>query len=375
MFVRHYQELGREMREGRVLVLYGPRRVGKTTLLKNYLDRCGLRYKLDSGENLRTAEVLSSRDIRRIQDYCSGYELIAIDEAQYIPGIGVGLKIIVDHVPEVKVIVTGSSSFDLAQKTGEPLTGRRRTIILFPLAQKELVKQYNRHELKERLEEYLLFGGYPAVVSATTRAEKIEVLRELTESYLLKDILALDRVRSPRTLFDLLKLLAFQVGEQVSLNELATQLSIDAKTVGRYLDLLEKVFVVRRLSGFSRNLHNEVTSKAKYYFWDNGVRNAIIVNFNRIADRNDKGALFENFIVTERLKKLFYEDFYGEIRFWRTYEGQEIDLIEEVDGHLDGIEIKYKGKNQALPPKEWASAYPQASWRLVTTENYLDFVL
>ncbi|HOW52998.1 MAG TPA: ATP-binding protein [bacterium] len=374
MFERHYQELGNEMRDGRVLILYGPRRVGKTTLLKNYLEVCGLRYKLDSGENLRTAEVLSSQDIRQIQDYCAGYELIAIDEAQYIPEIGAGLKIIVDHIPEVKVIVTGSSSFDLAQKTGEPLTGRRRTITLFPLAQKELAKRYNRHELKERLEEYLLFGGYPAVAVAATRADKIEVLRELTESYLLKDILALDRIRSPRALLDLLKLLAFQVGSQVSLSELATQLSIDAKTVGRYLDLLEKVFVVRRLPGFSRNLRNEVTGKAKYYFWDNGVRNALISNFNRLADRDDKGALFENLVVCERLKKLAYENFYGEVRFWRTYEGQEIDLIEEVDGQLDGIEIKYK-KEQTRPPKEWAGAYPQASWRSVTTENYLDFVL
>ena len=361
------------IKPGRVLVIYGSRRVGKTTLLKNFLIRTELKYKLDSGDNIRTQDILSSRDFTRITDYASGYDLIAIDEAQQIPDIGMGLKIIVDQLPGIIVIATGSSSFELAGAVGEPLTGRKTTITLYPVAQLELSSLYNRHELKERLEDFLVFGSYPEVVTAKGRKDKIAILEEVVNSYLLKDVLALDRIKGSRVLLDLLKLIAFQVGSQVSLNELAVQLKIDVKTVGRYLDIFEKAFVLRRIGGFSRNLRKEVVSKAKYYFLDNGIRNAIISQFNPLDNRNDIGSLWENFVVTERIKKCAYRDIYGSFYFWRTYDGQELDLIEEREGRLFGYEIKWsKGKEKM--PKDWVKTYKHAEHVVINKESYLNFI-
>ncbi|MCI0609248.1 MAG: ATP-binding protein, partial [Anaerolineae bacterium] len=302
------------------------------------------------------------------------YELLAIDEAQNIPNIGMGLKIIVDQVPDIRVVVTGSSSFELAGQVGEPLTGRKRTLTLYPLAQSELISVHNKFELRERLADYLIFGAYPEVLQASTRQERINTLTEIADSYLLKDILAFDRVKNSRTLLDLLKLLAFQVGSEVSMTELATQLGVDVKTTQRYLDLLEKAFVVIRLNGFSRNLRQEITSKSKYYFLDNGIRNAVIAQFNELNQRNDIGALWENFIFTERLKHREYQQLYGNMYFWRTYNQQELDLVEERDGKLFGYEFKWS-KKSAAAPTQWSNLYPDATYGVVHSENYLAFII
>lgn len=359
---------------GKALIIYGPRRAGKTTLLKAYLASCGWRYRLETGDDIRLRHLLGSGDLKQIVAFAEGFDLVAIDEAQQIPGIGMGLKILVDQLPGLRIIAIGSSSFDLAGAIGEPLTGRKRTITLFPLSQLELKQHFNLYDLRQRLEEFLIYGSYPEIVVTEGRKKKIELLEELAGSYLLKDVLALERIRSSRTLLDLLKLIAFQVGSEVSLNELATQVKLDVKTVGRYLDILEKNFVLLRVGGFSRNLRNEVTSKAKYYFLDNGVRNAVIGQYNLLDSRNDLGALWENFVVAERLKKRAYAGIYGTFHFWRTYDGKEIDYVEERDGGLFGFECKWSANRRIKPPRKWTDSYPDAKFEVVTPDNYLDFV-
>ncbi len=361
--------------KNKVLIIYGPRRVGKTTLLNNFLKNTKLKYKLDSGDNIRTQDILSSQDFSRILEYAHGYDLIAIDEAQQIPNIGMGLKILVDQIPNIKIIATGSSSFELSQQVGEPLTGRKRTIFLYPISQQELILKYNKFELTEKLEDFLVFGSYPEIIMADSKKEKIRLLNELVDSYLIKDILSLEKVKSPKLLIDLLRLLAFQIGNQVSLNELANQLNIDIKTIARYLDLLEKGFVIRSVGGFSKNLRKEVKSKYKYFFLDNGIRNALINQFNDLSIRNDVGALFENFVVMEREKKCAYDEIYRGYYYWRTYDGKEIDLVEEYNGKLYGTEVKWSKKRKVTEPVEWKKNYDKAEFQVVNKNNYLDFVL
>jgi len=372
--LKRVYEIAELIRPNKALIIYGPRRVGKTTLLDDFLQKTALKYKYDSGDNIRTQDILGSSDFGRILEYVHGYEMVALDEAQMIPNVGSGLKILVDQAKGLYVVVTGSSSFDLSQQIGEPLTGRKETIVLYPMSQKELSLLYNRHELKEHLEEFLVLGSYPEVVTAKSRSEKIKVLTEIADSYLLKDILSLERIKAPKILSNLLKLLAFQVGSLVSLNELSRNLGIDVKTVGRYLDLLEKGFVIKSVGGFSRNLRKEISKKAKYYFLDNGIRNAVILQFNGLEDRSDIGALWENFIFCERLKKRSYESIYGHMYFWRTYEGAEIDLIEERDGKLYGYEFKW-GRGRSKPPTAWKDNYKDAEFLIINQDNYLDFVL
>ena len=374
MITRHYN-LEKEIQPGKVLLLTGARQVGKTTLLRNFLNQTNLKYKLDSGDNIRIQDLLGSQDFSRILPYAEGYELIAIDEAQNIPNIGTALKILIDECPGLRIIASGSASFELARQVGEPLTGRKKTCHLFPVAQAELLHDVNRHELREQLETFLIYGAYPEVVMATSNQEKERLLNELIDSYLLKDILALERVKSPRTLLDLLKLLAFQIGKEVSLNELATQLHIDVKTAGRYLDLLEKSYVLMRSTGFSRNLRNEVTSKHRYYFADNGIRNAVISQFNPLHLRDDIGLLWENFIVVERQKFLTYSGHPVPLYFWRTYSQQEIDWIEDRDGQVFGYECKWSTKKRIRAPREWTTNYPNAEFLLVTPANGYDLIL
>ncbi len=374
MIPRYYDDVSKSLRPRRALLIYGPRRVGKTTLLNQFLSRSSLRHKLDSGDNLRTRLLFESRDFKPLFDFVEGYDLLAIDEAQRIAHIGDALKILTDHRPDLTVIATGSSSFDLAQAVGEPLTGRKHVITLFPIAQLELLSQMNKHELGQRLNEFLIFGSYPDVVTARTQREKREVLEELVDSYLLKDVFSLERLRGARVILDLLKLLAFQVGQQVSWNELATHVKMDVKTVGRYLDILEKAFVIKSLGGFSRNLRSEITQKQKYYFLDNGVRNTLIAQFQPIADRADVGALWENFIFVERLKKKSYHALTGPRYYWRTYAQQEIDFIEENNGKIAATECKWSPRSKSSPPSEWKQAYPGSSYHIVHPGNYLDFV-
>ena len=375
MIKRYFSSLESYLKPRHVLVIFGPRQVGKTTLLENFLASTTLKYKLDSGDNIRIQNLLGSQDFDKILGYAEGYDLIALDEAQQIPNIGMALKILVDQMPNLTVIATGSSSFDLDQSVGEPLTGRKQTLTLYPLAQIELIHKFNKHELQERLPEFLIFGSYPEIFLAPTRSEKISLLRELVDSYLLKDILSLEKVKSSEILLKLVQLLAFQIGQPVSHHELATKLHIDVKTVGRYLDLLEKSFVICRLKGYSRNLRNEITKKCKYYFVDLGIRNAVIASFNPLELRDDIGQLWENFLFIERLKKTSYERFYGNRYFWRTYDGQEIDYIEEIEKKLFGFEAKWSTKKKVTAPKSWSSEYPDSSFEVITQKNYLSFLL
>lgn len=374
MIKRFYNKLEKYLKLGKVLIIYGPRRVGKTTLLQNFLSGTSFKYKIDSGDNIRVREILSSQDFQKILPYLENYELLCIDEAQQIPGIGLGLKIIVDQKPQIMVIATGSSSFELASQVGEPLTGRKRTLTLYPISQIELLEEYNRFELREKLEEFLIFGSYPEVVTAVARKEKIEILEEIVNSYIFKDILAMEKIKGPQVLLNLLKLLAFQIGNEISLNELGTQLNLDVKTVQRYLDLLEKNFIIIGLGGFSRNLRKEIAKKQKYYFIDNGIRNGVIAQFNELENRNDIGQLWENFLVTERMKKREYKNIYGTSYFWRTYDQQEVDIVEEREGKLFGYEFKWSMKKNVIPPKDWLTTYPNATYEVITQENYLDFV-
>jgi len=371
--IRFYSNLAKYIEPNKALIIYGPRQAGKTTLLEGFLKNCGLKYKLVSGDSIKTQHLLSSQDIDTLKEYVAGYELLAIDEAQNIPNIGINLKILVDHVPNIKIIATGSSSFELAGQVGEPLTGRKTTLTLYPVAQLELLNLYNKHESKEKISDWLIFGSYPEIVAAQNKDQKIKLLEETVYSYLLKDILELDKIKNSKKLLDLLRLLAFQMGNEVSLNELGRKIGLDRKTIERYLDLLEKAFVIYNLRGFSRNLRKEVTKKSKYYFYDNGIRNAVISNFNDIRQRNDVGALWENFIFMERCKKRSYHGIYANIYFWRTWEGQEIDLIEEREGNLFAYEFKW-GDKKIKPPRQWTETYSDSTFSVINQENYLEFI-
>jgi hypothetical protein len=371
---RFYNNLGDFMLPGKVLAIYGPRQVGKTTLLKSYLKTIKDPYLLDFGDNLETQRIFESHELRLLQEYTEGYSLLAIDEAQMIRNVGASLKILIDQIPSVRIIVTGSSSFDLAGQIGEPLVGRKTTLSLFPIAQLELKQLYNRHELKQHLQDYLVFGSYPEVFHYEQKAKKADYLNDIISSCLLKDIFDLENVKYTHRLLDLLRLLAYQIGSEVSLSELGSQLQIDGKTVARYLDLLEKSFIIFNLRGFSRNLRKEISKKSKYYFYDNGIRNALVQNFNDISVRNDLGILWENFLFMERMKKRKYQGIHANIYFWRTWEGEEIDLVEERDGKLFGYEFKYTSQ-KIKKAKTWFETYPEAELQLITQDNYLDFIL
>jgi predicted AAA+ superfamily ATPase len=362
---RYIKDLSAVLPEGKVLIIYGPRRVGKTTLIQMLLEGTDLKYRIDSGDNIRIRNILNSEDFNLIREYASGYDLIVIDEAQQIEGIGRGLKIMVDQIPHLKIVATGSSSFNLEQQIGEPL---------YPLSMQEMTSIYNRFELKEKLELFLVYGSYPEVFTAGTTAEKRELLVELVDSYLLKDVLGFDRLRSPKQLLDLLKLLAFQVGHEVSVHELATKIGLNVRTVERYLHLLEKGFVLYRIGAYSKNLRSEITKKAKYYFFDNGIRNGIIRQFNPPDLRNDIGQLWENFLVSERLKYLHYNRIFANRYFWRSYRQNEIDYLEEVDNKLAAFEFKW-GKSSHAIPREFTDSYGEVDHHIINRENYLDFLL
>jgi len=358
---------------GKVVVIYGARRTGKTTLLKEFLKDETESHVLVNGEDITVRSHLSSQSVEKLVAFVGDAQLLVIDEAQKIPQIGLNLKLIVDHMPEIRIIVTGSSSFDLARSTGEPLTGRKYTLKLFPLAQMEIGQIEKIHQTEANLENRLIYGSYPEVVLMKDNKGREKYLKEIVSSYLYKDILELDGIRYSAKIIRLLQLLAFQIGKEVSLSELGTSLSMSKNTVERYLDLLEKAFVLQKLTGFSRNLRNEITKNCRYYFLDNGVRNALINNFNLLEQRNDTGELWENYLIMERLKKQEYLEAQANNYFWRTYTKQEIDFVEEREGRLFGYEIKW-GKAKPKPPKQWQSAYPESSFELINRQNYLKFI-
>lgn len=306
---RYYSNiLGSFLKPNKVLVIYGPRQTGKTTLVNKYMENLSKEIKVyrGSGENLELKNILESQEFSKIIPFFQGYNLIFIDEAQKIGNIGSGLKIIVDQIPGIKIIATGSSSFSLSNKIGEPLVGRQTVLTLFPFAVLELKKELGSAYPFENMENLLIFGGYPEVITSSSRDEKITYLNQLRDSYLLRDLLELENIKNARKIFDLLRLIAFQIGKEVSLQELGTQLGMSKNSVEKYLDLLEKSFVIINLRGFSRNLRKEITKTSRYYFYDNGVLNAIIGNFNYLKQRNDIGQLWENFLFTERMKKQSY---------------------------------------------------------------------
>lgn len=374
MLPRAYDNLDKWLQRGKVVMIYGPRRVGKTTLVNNYLKNVKVKYFSDSGDNITTRKILSSSDFSLILPYADQAELIFLDEAHLIPEVGQGLKIIVDQRPEKKIIATGSSSFELSGQVGEPLAGRKWTLILYPLSQLELSKLFPVYELKQGLPEYLIFGSYPEAITAKNREQKIRILREIADSYLFKDLLTFEGVKGSNFAHQLAKLLAFQIGNEVSLNELAQNLQVNIKTVQRYLDLLEKSFIIKSLTPFSRNLRDEIKNKRKYYFLDNGIRNAIISQFNNLDMRNDLGALWENFLVSERLKLQEYDSVYANNYFWRTWNQQEVDWVEEREGKLLGFEFKWSADKKSKGRQAFMEAYPEASLKVVSPENYLEFV-
>lgn len=357
---------------GKVVIVYGARRVGKTTLIKKYLEGEG-NYLLTTGEDVFVRDFLSSGSIDKLRDFIGDKTLLVIDEAQFIPEIGLNLKLIVDHLPHVKVVATGSSTFDLAKEMGEPLTGRKMTIKMYSTSQIELNQIENVAQTKSNLESRLIFGSYPEVVLLESIQLKKEYLHELVSSYLLKDILAFEGIQKSKKFIDLLVLLAFQIGKEVSHNELAVQLSIAKTTVEKYLDLLEQVFVLVNIRGFSRNLRKEVTKTSRYYFCDNGIRNALVNNFNLLQRRDDIGALWENYLVMERLKKQQYQRLLSRNFFWRTYDQKELDWMEEREGQLFGFEFKWN-KSVVKGPKLWQETYPEASYQCITQDNYLKFI-
>lgn len=370
---RQLVNLKEAVKPGRVVVLYGARRVGKTTLVKKYMESLDEEALFVNGDDIVVREYLESQSTEKLRDFVGNHSLLIVDEAQYIRRVGLNLKIIVDHMPAVRVIATGSSSFDLANDVGEPLTGRKRVLSLLPLSQMELSQIEKPHETRAHLEARLVFGSYPEVVLIRSNDEREDYLREILSSYLFKDILQLEGVRYAEKLQRLLQLLAFQIGNEVSLAELGRQLGMSKNTIERYLDLLEKVFVLYRRSGFSRNLRKEITKSHRYYFYDNGIRNALINNFNPLAIRDDIGAMWENYVVTERLKRNEYLRRHVSSYFWRTYDKKEIDLVEEEKGRLAGFEVKW-GAGPIAPPKDWTKAYPGASFEAINRENYLKYI-
>jgi predicted AAA+ superfamily ATPase len=370
---RSIQNLDQHLQPGKVVIILGPRRTGKTTMVNHFLENTNYKYRGETGDNIRINELFETGDFNLIKEFSKGFDLIVIDEAQKIKNIGQGLKILTDYTEDLRLLVTGSSSFELLGQIGEPLTGRKKTFTLYPFSQSELLTRFNRYDLKENLESYLLFGGYPEVITANDKTQKIEILNEILNAYLLKDILEVDRVKNSKLLLNLLRLLAFQVGNQVSMSEIARTLQIDNKTVSRYIDLFEKSFVLFSLGGYSSNLRSEISRKSKYYFYDNGIRNALISNFNPLSIRNDTGMLWENFLFMERMKKRAYSNIYANIFFWRTYDQKEIDLIEERDGKLFGYEFKW-GTKMIKAPRKWSQEYPDAEFIVINQDNYLEFI-
>lgn len=371
-----YREFQGQIKPGRVLILLGARRVGKTHLLKQIASKLPEAQTLFlNGEDQRTIDRMAERSVENFKLLLGSAKFLFIDEAQNIPDIGGKLKLLVDEIPDVHVIVTGSSMFELNNKLGQPLVGRSHVIQLFPLAQIEYQTQENTVETFSKLEQRLIFGSYPELLNFSDNEEKIDYLEGIVSSYLLKDILAYEGIKKADKIIDLLRLIAFQIGNEVSLDELAINLKgISRNTIESYLDLLSKVFIIYPVKGFSRNLRKEISKSNRWYFYDNGIRNALIRNYNPLNLRNDQGQLWENYLMAERMKVNAYLKRRVNTYFWRTYDQQEIDLIEESGIDLSAFEFKWK-MNKVKIPAAWKNNYPSATFEVIQNENYLNFVL
>jgi uncharacterized protein len=362
------------MRAGKVIVLIGARRTGKTILLKEIMRSLPAPYLYLNGEDYTTNLKLQQKGLDEYKNLVGDNKYLIIDEAQKIENIGQILKLMIDEIEGLHILITGSSAFDMQNTTGEPLTGRKYSYMLHPVSQLELMPYENPVITESLLSNRLIYGSSPEILTLQDNHEKVEYLNELINSYLLKDILVLDKIRNSSKLVNILRLLAFQVGHEVSVNELAQNVGLNKITVERYLDLLTKVFVVYKIEGYSRNPRKEISKSSRYYFSDNGIRNMLIANFNELVLRNDVGQLWENYIVSERIKLQHYKGWASNNYFWRTYDQQEIDWIEERDGGLFGYEMKYANPNKKVPAA-WVKNYPHASYRVICKENYLKFIL
>ena len=358
--------------KGKAIVLTGPRQVGKTTLLRMLMaetDKKTLFWNCDEPD---IRQKLTNPTSTQLQAETAQYELVFIDEAQRVPNIGVTLKLLIDNLPMKQIVVTGSSALQLSNSINEPLTGRKYEYNVFPFSSEELIDNHGSMEEKRLLERRLVYGAYPEV--ANSQGEERETLSNLVNSYLYKDVFAFQDVRKPEIIEQLLQALALQMGSEVSFNELSKLLGLNSQTVQRYIDLLEKSYILFHLRSFSRNLRNELKKSRKIYFYDNGVRNAILGNFKPLQLRQDAGALWENFLVSERLKHNSYSLFYGKSYFWRTQQQQEVDYIEDIDGVLHTYEFKWSGSKQPKLTETFANTYPDHTFTVVNPENYQDFV-
>jgi len=362
----------KNLKKGFVVVLFGARRTGKTVLMNEIKKKLKTEDILHvQGEDLEVAEILSSSRLSILKQFLKGYKYLFIDEAQEIPHIGKNLKLIVDNIPDISVFITGSSAFNLHGETGEPLVGRSLFLKLYPFAVSELDEDFL--QIKQSLSDKLIYGMYPQIITAESIAEKKSILESIKNGYLLKDILRSDNLKNSIFVIDLLRLIAFQIGHDISYSELATQLKVNVRTVQRYLDILEKTFVLFSVRGFSRNLRKEISKSPRYYFWDNGIRNVIIANFNDLKLRQDAGQLWENFCISERFKYLHNKGILANSYFWRTYDQQEIDLLEEREGKIFAYEFKF-GNKKAKMPKIFASTYPNSEFVTINPDNFHGFL-
>ena len=356
----------------KAIILMGARQVGKSTLLHSLLDgdESVLWLNGDDDDVRDMFRIISSTRLKAI---VGNRKTVVIDEAQRIEDIGLRLKLITDQLPGVQVIATGSSSFELSSKVNEPLTGRKRELKLFPLSFRELVSHTSFLEEHRMIPHRLIYGYYPEVVCSPSN-EKV-VLKELTDSYLYRDLLSFDTLRKPDVIVRLLKALSLQIGSQVSYNELASLLGLTSKTVEKYLDILEKSYIIFRLGSFSRNMRNELKLSRKIYFWDLGIRNAVIGNMAPLENRNDTGALWENFLIAERMKDNSYSNSFAQSYFWRTKDQSEIDYLEEEDGRLSAYEFKWNpAKSKTKCPASFAAAYPSSTYKVITPDNIEEFI-
>ena len=359
----------KKMQPNKVVVISGARRTGKTILLKEIIKVIGQPCLLLNGEDFNTSLLLSTKSVENYRQLIGSREYLFIDEAQKVADIGNILKLMVDELPGLRIVVTGSSAFDLGNLTGEPLTGRKHTFSLFPLSEREFRQTESIIDQPDTLKQRLVFGCYPELVNLADVSDKKDYLADLINSYLLKDILVYEGIRQSGKIFNLLRLLAWQAGNEVSYNELGKSLSLSKNTVEKYLDLLSKVFVIHKLEGFSRNLRKEVTKSPKWYFYDNGIRNALIASFQPVEMRNDIGQLWENYLICERIKLQHFLHTGTNNFFWRTYDRQEIDWIEESNGNIHGYELKWSD-TRTKAPIAWRNAYPEAGFTVINKENY-----
>ncbi|MFV0593477.1 MAG: ATP-binding protein [Draconibacterium sp.] len=359
----------KKLQSNKVVIVFGARRVGKTVLVKGLLEKINEPVLSLNGEDINVHDKLAIRSIENYKQLLGSYKFLYIDEAQKIPEIGLKLKLMIDEIEDLKIIISGSSSFDIHKDAGEPLTGRKYTFNLFALSENEYNQIENKIDKIDKVRERLIFGNYPELLQLPDREDKIDYLNEMVSSYLLKDILVYENIKNSQKIFNLLRLIAFQIGGEVSLQELGKQLGISKNTVEKYLDLLSKVFILHKVEGFSRNLRKEITKNSRWYFLDNGIRNAVIANFNPIESRNDIGSLWENYMISERLKYQEYKRLSSNNYFWRTYGQQEIDWVEERDGSLYGYEFKWK-ESKVKIPTQWKNAYPDSSFEVINKNNF-----